>query len=84
MLDKGGREEGPWIVEESQGNESQVGNDDGRSRLGFAGGGTDTTNLAPSSDVVEQGEGEETDETDAGCRRNVDSGHFEKKMIKKI
>lgn len=53
LLDKGGREEGPWIVEESQGNESQVGNNDGRSQLGFAGSGTDAANLAPSGDVVE-------------------------------
>lgn len=35
--------------------------------------------MAPSGDVVEQGKGEETDETDAGCRRNVNSDHFEGK-----
>lgn len=79
LLDKGGREEGPWVVEESQGNESQVGDDDRHSQLGFAGGATDAAYLAPSGDVVEQGKGEETDETDAGCRRNVNSDHFEGK-----
>ena len=87
LFDKGGREEGPRIVEESQGNKSQVGDNNRRSQLGFAGGGTDTANLAPSGDVVEQGEGKETDKADAGCRRNVDSDHFGKRdcsfLIKK-
>lgn len=75
LFNKGGREEGPRIEEELRRNEGQVGNNDRRGQ-GWLPRGAD---LAPSGDVVEEGEGEEADETGAGCGRNVDTdGHIVK------
>lgn len=80
LFNKSGREEGPGIEEELRRNEGQVGNDDGRGQGWFPGG----ADLTPPGDVVEEGEGEEADETGAGCGRDVDSdGHIAKEKIKK-
>lgn len=68
LFDQGGGHQGPRVVEDERGNEGEIGND--RGDMDAADGGV---KLSPSGNVVEQGEGEQADEADAGGRRNVDS-----------
>lgn len=74
LLDKGGAQESPGIEEKARGHESQIGHEN---RACFNRGISRSADLAPSSDVVEEGQGEERDETEAGDGGDIDTeGHF--------